>query len=146
MNVHVEIAHEATEELVAGLNHLLPQLSTNASPLSTKEVEVLVASPASVVLIARHEGRIVGSLTLVVFPIPTGLRAWIEDVVVDDAARGKGVGEALVNAAIEESRRRRVRSLDLTTRPSRDAAVRLYERLGFELRETNVYRFFLENR
>lgn len=144
MSVHVEIASLVTEELVESLNQLLPQLSTNAAPLTTEDVTELVASPATVVFIARDEGRIVGSLTLVVLPIPTGLRAWIEDVVVDGTARGAGVGEALTNAAIEESRRRHVRTIDLTTRPSREAANRLYARLGFELRETNVYRFSLE--
>ena len=143
MSVQVEIANEVTEELVAGLNHLLPQLSTSAPPLTTPDVEALVASPATIVFIARDGGQIVGSLTLVVFPIPTGLRAWIEDVVVDGSARGKGVGEALTTAAIEESRRRHVRSIDLTTRPTREAANRLYARLGFELRETNVYRLSL---
>jgi len=145
MSVHVEIADEATQELLEGLNELLPQLSTNAAPLTTADVEALVASPVTVLFVARDEGRIVGSLTLVVFAIPTGLRAWIEDVVVDGSARGAGVGEALTNAAIEESRRRHVRSIDLTTRPSREAANRLYARLGFELRETNVYRFFIED-
>lgn len=144
MSVHVEIANEVTDELVAGLNQLLPQLSTNASSLTATDVEALVASPATVVFVARDEERIVGSLTLVIFPIPTGLRAWIEDVVVDGSARGKGVGQALTNAAIEESRRRHVRSIDLTTRPSREAANRLYARLGFELRETNVYRYVIE--
>jgi ribosomal protein S18 acetylase RimI-like enzyme len=145
VSVEVEIANEATEELVTSLNQLLPQLSSNAAPLSVADVEALVTSPVTVVFIARADGRIVGSLTLVIFLIPTGLRAWIEDVVVDGAARAKGVGVALTNAAIEESRRRNVRSIDLTTRPSREAANRLYARLGFELRETNVYRFFLEN-
>jgi ribosomal protein S18 acetylase RimI-like enzyme len=144
MSVHVEIANEASEELVEGLNHLLPQLSTSAAPLVIADVADLIASPSISLFIAREDVRIVGSLTLVVFPIPTGLRAWIEDVVVDEAARGTGVGEALTYAAIEESRRRHVRSLDLTTRPSREAANRLYARLGFELRETNVYRFALE--
>ena len=145
MSVQVEIAREVTEELVEGLNFLLPQLSTNAAPLNTTDVAELLASPSTVVFVARDEGRIVGSLTLVVFPIPTGLRAWIEDVVVDETARGGGVGEALTNAAIEESRRRHVRSIDLTTRPSRGAANRLYARLGFERRETNVYRFLVED-
>ena len=143
MSVQIEIADQVTEELVTGLNHLLPQLSTSASPLTTREVEILVASPATVVFVARDEGHIVGSLTLVVFPIPTGLRAWIEDVVVDASARGKGVGEALTAAAIDESRRRHVRSIDLTTRPTREAANRLYARLGFVQRDTNVYRFTL---
>jgi ribosomal protein S18 acetylase RimI-like enzyme len=140
MSVHVDVVNEVTDDLVEGLNQLLPQLSTNATPLTTADIEELVASPATTVFIARDNGRIVGSLTLVVFPIPTGLRAWIEDVVVDGSARGAGIGEALTIAAIEESRRRHVRSLDLTTRPSREAANRLYARLGFELRETNVYR------
>jgi len=144
VSVTVEIAVEVTEELVTSLNQLLPQLSSNAAPLSAAEVEALVTSPATVVFVARDDGRIVGSLTLVVFSIPTGLRAWIEDVVVDEPARGKGVGEALTNAAIEESRRRKVRSIDLTTRPSREAANRLYAQLGFELRQTNVYRLSVE--
>lgn len=146
MSVKVEIVSEVTQELVAGLNHLLPQLSTSGTQLSATDVEELVGSSATTIFVARDAGRIVGSLTLVIFPIPTGRRAWIEDVVVDESARGNGVGEALTKAAIEESRRRHVRSIDLTTRPSREAANRLYSRLGFELRETNVYRFFLEDR
>jgi ribosomal protein S18 acetylase RimI-like enzyme len=139
MSVHVEIVDVATDELV-GLNELLPQLSMSAAPLTRADVEAFVESPVTAVFVARDGGRFVGSLTLVVFAIPTGLRAWIEDVVVDESARGAGVGEALTNAAIEESRRRHVRSIDLTTRPEREAANRLYARLGFELRETNVYR------
>jgi ribosomal protein S18 acetylase RimI-like enzyme len=145
VSVRVEIAGEVSDELVASLNQLVPQLSTNAAPLTASDVAALIASPATIVFIARDGGPIVGSLTLVVFPVPTGLRAWIEDVVVDSAARGRGVGEALTNAAIEESRRRGVRSIDLTTRPSRVVPTRLYARLGFELRETNVYRFSFED-
>ena len=94
--------------------------------------------------VARHEGRIVGTLTLAIFAIPTGRRAWIEDVVVDEAARGLGVGEQLTMAAVDEARRRGVRSVDLTSRPTREAANALYQKLGFGLRETNVYRFFVE--
>ncbi len=145
MSLRVDVVEAVTDELVASLNHLLPQLSTNATALRTADVEDLVASPMTTLFVARDEVRIVGSLTLVIFPIPSGRRAWIEDVVVDEAARGVGVGEALTTAAIEESRRRHVRSLDLTTRPSREAAIRLYERLGFERRDTSVYRFFLED-
>jgi ribosomal protein S18 acetylase RimI-like enzyme len=141
--VDIEIASAATPELVESLNHLLPQLSTSASPLSSSDVQSLVDASAVTLFVARSEEHIVGSLTLVIFPIPTGLRAWIEDVVVDESARGLGVGEALTRAAIEESRRRHVRSIDLTTRPTREAANRLYARLGFELRATNVYRFSL---
>ena len=90
------------------------------------------------------DGRIVGTLTLAVFPIPTGVRAWIEDVVVDDSARGSGVGDALVDAAVAKAGAAGAKTVDLTSRPSREAANRLYVRKGFELRTTNVYRFSLE--
>ncbi len=145
MSVRVSVVQESGDDLVEGLNRLLPQLSTTASPLTSAQVDELIRSEASTIFVARDGENIVGSLTLVVFPLPTGLRAWIEDVVVDESARGFGVGEALTLAAIDEARRREVRSIDLTTRPSREAANRLYARLGFVRRETNVYRFFLEN-
>lgn len=88
-------------------------------------------------------GEILGTLTLVVFTIPTGIRAWIEDVVVDDAARGRGVGAALNEAALDLARELGAVTVDLTSRPSREAANRLYVRLGFERRESNVYRYKL---
>jgi ribosomal protein S18 acetylase RimI-like enzyme len=103
----------------------------------------MVQSSATLVLVARVDGRIAGSLTLAMFRIPTGLRAWIEDVVVDGDARGNGVGEALNWFAIEEARKRGAVTVDLTSRPSREAANRLYQRLGFVARDTNVYRFTL---
>jgi len=96
-------------------------------------------------LIARDDERIVGSLTLVVFPIPTGVRAWIEDVVVDSSVRGKGVGEALNREALRIARNKGAVTVDLTSRPSREAANRLYQRLGFEKRDTNVYRYDLKD-
>jgi ribosomal protein S18 acetylase RimI-like enzyme len=86
----------------------------------------------------------VGSLTLAMFRIPTGVRAWIEDVVVDESARGRGVGEALTQEALGRARAAGARTVELTSRPSREAANRLYLRLGFEVRDTNVYRFSLE--
>jgi ribosomal protein S18 acetylase RimI-like enzyme len=103
----------------------------------------MISSPSTVVFIARVDGAIVGSLTLAVFRIPTGVRAWIEDVVVDGSARGHGVGEALNKAALDEARSRGAVTVDLTSRPSREAANRLYQRLGFVARETNVYRYTL---
>jgi ribosomal protein S18 acetylase RimI-like enzyme len=145
MSLSVEIVDEASDELVDALNQLLPQLSSTATTLTLSQLREFVESPSTTLLVARNDGEIVGTLTLVVFRIPTGLRGWIEDVVVDESARGAGVGEALTLAAIDEARRRGTRSLDLTTRPTRNAANRLYTRLGFALRETNVYRFFLED-
>jgi ribosomal protein S18 acetylase RimI-like enzyme len=108
-------------------------------------VEALVSSPALTFFVAMQEGIMVGTLTLVIFQIPTGLRAWIEDVVVDESARGLGVGAALTNAATDEAQRRGVRSVDLTSRPSREAANALYQKLGFVVRDTNVYRCSLES-
>ena len=105
----------------------------------------MIEHDASHLLIATDDasGAILGTTTLVAFPIPTGVRAWIEDVVVDDDARGTGAGAALTNYAIELASRLGAKTIDLTSRPSREAANRLYQRLGFELRETNCYRYTL---
>ena len=145
VTLSVEIVEAASHEVVDALNRLLPQLSSTATVLTLTELRDLVDSNSTTLFVARNEGKLVGTLTLVVFRIPTGLRGWVEDVMVDEAARGTGVGEVLTLAAIEEARRRGVRSIDLTTRPTRDAANRLYSRLGFERRETNVYRFSLDD-
>ncbi len=129
-------------EVLDALNALLPQLSSSATPVTADELAEMVASDASRLLVARNDdGAVVGSLTLVVFRIPTGVRGWIEDVVVDGAARGTGVGEALNRAAIDLAATLGARSVDLTSRPSREAANRLYQKLGFVPRETNVYRY-----
>jgi len=141
VSVVVEAVDVATTALVTALNGLLPQLSSNAQPLSLADLETLVHSPSTTLFVARNEDDVVGTLTLVVFPIPSGERAWIEDVVVDEGARGLGVGEALTRAALDVARSNGVRTVDLTSRPSREAANALYLKLGFERRETNVYRF-----
>jgi len=139
----VEIAQRVDDELVNAFAYLIPQLSSSNPPPSREQLTEMVQSPATLVLVARVDGRIAGSLTLAMFRIPTGLRAWIEDVVVDGDARGNGVGEALNLRAIEEARKRGAVTVDLTSRPSREAANRLYQRLGFVSRDTNVYRFTL---
>ena len=139
----VEIAGEATDEVLAALHRLIPQLSSSSAPITIAELRSIIDSDSSVLFIARVDVRIVGSLTLAVFRIPTGIRAWIEDVVVDENARGHGVGEALNRAALAEAKRRGAKTVDLTSRPSREAANRLYLRIGFVARETNVYRYDL---
>jgi ribosomal protein S18 acetylase RimI-like enzyme len=144
VSISVEIILESSDDLLSGLNRLLPQLSTTASPLDSAALAAIVDSSASTLFVAFDDGVIVGTLTLVIVSIPTGLRAWIEDVVVDEAARGAGVGAALSRAALEEARRRNVRSLELTSRPSREAANAMYVKLGFVQRNTNVYRFSFE--
>ena len=133
---------QVTDELLDAFAHLVPQLSSSSPPPGGQELQEIVDSKTSVLLVARDRaGTLVGSLTLALFRVPTGLRAWIEDVVVDESARGAGAGEALVAAALERAGAVGARSVDLTSRPSREAANRLYVRMGFELRTTNVYLF-----
>lgn len=139
--VTVEEATEVTPELVAAFAALVPQLSRSSPPPTTAELDDIVSSPATILLVARRDEEIVGSLTLVLFRIPTGMRAWVEDVVVDEGARGQGVGDALSREALRRAHSAGARTVDLTSRPSREAANRLYQRLGFKLRETNVYRW-----
>jgi ribosomal protein S18 acetylase RimI-like enzyme len=141
MSIQVEVIADITDEDLAAVNRLIPQLSRSAPPLSAEALKQIVSWDGNYLLIARNGDRVVGMLTLVTFPIPTGLRAWIEDVVVDEAARGQGVGAALTQEAVRQAQAVGARTVDLTSRPTRQAANRLYERLGFELRETNAYRF-----
>lgn len=103
-----------------------------------------MASPATRLLIVRDSGAIVGTLTLVMFETPTGIRAWVEDVVVDESARGRGAGQALTLEAVRIARAGGAKKVDLTSRPARAAAGQLYEKLGFRLRDTRVYRYLVE--
>lgn len=143
MTAEVTICETVTDEVVEAFARLIPQLSSSNPPPSRSQLEALVASEASTLFLARVEDAIVGSLTLATFRIPTGVRAWIEDVVVDESARGHGVGEALNRAALDRARAEGAITVELTSRPSREAANRLYQRLGFVTRDTNVYRFTL---
>lgn len=129
------------DEVVAAFGRLLPQLSSSAKPLTASDITALKTAPAITLLLARCEGVIAGMLTLVMFPLPTGLRAWIEDVVVDEQFRGRGAGEELSREAVRIARAAGVRTVDLTSRPSRQAAGRLYERIGFKQRDSRVYRY-----
>ena len=141
MSIVVEVIADSTDDNLTAVNRLIPQLSRSAPPLTTEALEKIVSWDGNRLLIARSGDQVVGMLTLVMFPIPTGLRAWIEDVVVDESARGQGVGAALTQEAIRLAQAVGARTVDLTSRPSRQAANRLYERLGFELRDTRAYRF-----
>ena len=134
-------ATQVDDELTAAFQHLLPQLSPTARIPTRAQIQEMIDSPAVTLLLARAEGGLVGMLTLVAFRTPTGQHAWIEDVVVDEAARGKGIGEALTRAALERAKTMGVGVVNLTSRPAREAANRLYVRLGFQLRHTNVYFF-----
>ncbi|MFC5820740.1 GNAT family N-acetyltransferase [Nonomuraea harbinensis] len=142
MSVVIEAVREASDEVVAAFGRLLPQLSAGAA-IDREAVERVVGSEGNTVLAARAGGVVVGLLTLVIYPLASGVRARIEDVVVDGAARGQGVGAALTGRALELARERGARTVDLTSRPEREAANRLYERAGFRRRDTASYRVVL---
>jgi len=140
--MEISLLTEVTDEVVEAFTRLLPQLSSSAVIPTRGELQEIADHDSF--FIARDPdsgGRIVGSLTLVTFRIPTGVRSWIEDVVVDTAMRGKGIGEALTRAALQRAAELGAKTVDLTSRPSREAANRLYQRVGFELRQTNLYRY-----
>jgi ribosomal protein S18 acetylase RimI-like enzyme len=141
MSIEVEAVRQVTDELVEACRRLLPQLSSSAAPLRADDLARIVDHQANTLFVARNQGVIVGMLTLVTFPLPSGLRARIEDVVVDQNARGQGVGTTLTMAAIDLAQEQGARSVDLTSRASRVAANRLYQQLGFQLRDSNVYRY-----
>lgn len=141
--VTIEIATDATPELAAAFARLIPQLSKSSPPPDVAELAEMIASDSADVLLAREGDTIHGTLTLITFRIPTGVRSWIEDVVVDDSARGKGVGDMLNRFALDLAKSKGAKTVDLTSRPSREAANRLYQRIGFKERETNIYRYEL---
>ncbi|MCX4548955.1 GNAT family N-acetyltransferase [Streptomyces sp. NBC_01387] len=144
MSVEIEAVHEVTDELVRAFTRLLPQLSSTARPLDREALAALASVDTQTLLVARVDGEVAGTLTLVVSPLPSGRRAHVEDVVVDTAARGHGVGRALIEHALGVAEAAGARTVDLTSRPSREAANRLYERVGFRRRESNVYRYAFE--
>lgn len=145
MAVSISEAHEVDLDLVSAFARLVPVLSSSSPPPDADQLAEILANPGATLFVARSDDNvIVGTLTLVVFRIPTGLRAWIEDVIADPAAAGQGIGAALSQAALDKARELGCRTVDLTSRPSREAANHIYKKLGFEARDTNVYRLELE--
>ena len=135
----IEQVTEASDELVAAFARLVPQLSPDRAGPTLAELAEVVAAPGTVLLVARDGGELVGTLTLLLYRVPTGVRGWIHDVVVDEATRGRGIGEALTVEALQLAEAAGAASVHLTTRPQREAANRLYSRLGFTQHATNVY-------
>jgi ribosomal protein S18 acetylase RimI-like enzyme len=143
VTIEIQAARAVSQELVSAFGRLLPQLDPSAAPLDAAALEALVRWPGNHLLVARVEGEIAGVLMLVMFPIATGKQARIEDVVVDVASRGLGIGAALTREAMRLAQAAGAHAVDLTSHPSREAANRLYQRLGFQRSDTNVYWFAL---
>ena len=140
-------ATAVTDGLVEAFGLLFPQL-TALKPLDLESLRAALSNPSTTIFLARdmaQSGRIVGTATMVLCRTPLCLRAWLEDVVVDESVRGKGTGTLLCQAVIDRARAAGAVTLNLTSEPSREAANRLYCRLGFDQRQTNVYRYFLQN-
>ena len=140
--MQIDIVTQADEELRGAFQRLIPQLTNNNPAPSLNDLTALVRDSSSTLMVTRNEhGEIVGALTLTVYRVPTGIRSIIEDVIVDNSARGQGIGEALMNRAIEVAREKGASNISLTCNPMRAAANRLYQRLGFKQRETNSYQY-----
>ena len=142
--MRIDIVTQADAELYEAFQRLVPQLTDNNPPPSLDDLTDLVRDASSTLIIARDDSdKIVGALTLSVYRVPTGIRSIIEDVIVDNAARGQGIGEALMARAIEIAREKGAKNISLTSNPMREAANRLYLRVGFKKRETNAYQMKL---
>lgn len=138
--MQIELADRINDELFDALTRLLPQLKISSPRLTRDDLSVLLSSDAVTLLTARDDaGAILGVLTLIVYRVPTGVRARIEDVVVDESARGRGVAVELVQRALEIARAKGADGVALTSNPRREAANRLYQKVGFKKWETNVY-------
>jgi ribosomal protein S18 acetylase RimI-like enzyme len=142
--ITIEVVNDVSDELIEAFARLIPQLSSSGCQPGAEGLGKIVFSTATLLYIARDSERqneIVGTLTLAIYHIPTGTKAWIEDVVVDEGARGKRIGELLCQAALDQAKSAGAKGVDLTSRPARVAANRLYQRMGFQLRKTNSYRY-----
>jgi ribosomal protein S18 acetylase RimI-like enzyme len=138
----IQIVQTADEELYDAFQRLIPQLTYNNPPPSLNDLADLVQDASSTLMVARDDrGQIVGALTLTVYRVPTGIRSIIEDVIVDTSARGQGIGDALMKYAINLARDKGAQNISLTSNPMREAANRLYLRMGFKKRETNAYQY-----
>jgi ribosomal protein S18 acetylase RimI-like enzyme len=142
--MQVDVVTKADDELYEAFQRLVPQLTNNNPPPSLNDLAALVRDSSSTLMVARNEkGEIIGALTLTVYRVPTGIRSIIEDVIVDNSARGQGIGEALMLRAIEIAKEKGASNISLTSNPLREAANRLYLRVGFKKRETNAYQMKL---
>lgn len=141
--MQIEILSDVDNKIITAFNRLMQQLSSNYKPIAKEYLIDIINSSNIIIFVAKENETIIGSLSLVFYNIPTGMKAWVEDVVIDQSVRGKGVGKALIEQAIFYAKQSGASKLDLTSSPERVAANKLYQKLNFEKRETNVYRLML---
>src|SRR6202158_5762333 len=141
--VRIEAVTEATPEVHAALAHLLPQLNPQLPIPTMERLQAIISDTADNLLLARDGQTIVGTTTVIVYTTPFWIKARLDEVVVDESARGKGVGAALVEASLDVARRKGAEVAELQSGVQREAANRLYQRIGFKLRESNLYRIVL---
>ncbi|WP_110310281.1 GNAT family N-acetyltransferase [Dysgonomonas alginatilytica] len=143
--MEIERLVSVSDEVVESLGKLLIQLSPNGKSPTREYLHEMLSLSNIFLFLAKEDGKIIGTFTLVLYKIPTGIKASIEDVVVDVDMRGKQIGEKMIRFAIDYAGTQLgVTKIDLTSSPSRIAANALYQKLGFVKRETNVYRFKLK--
>lgn len=145
--MHIEKVLNVTDELRTAMQRLIPQLGIHKAPPTSDELSALLNSDNSSLIVAREpdeNGEIVGMLNLTIYRVPTGVRSIVEDVVVDEKMRGRGIGNALVQHAIDLAREAGANGVSLTSNPQREAANHLYQSMGFELRKTNPYFYKLK--
>lgn len=143
-DISIKEIQKLTKEIYNEIKNLLAQLTSAEISLTQRDLERIIASQNSIIFVAmdkKTNEKIVGILTLVIIDIPTGMLARIEDVVVDKDVRGMGIGETITTAAIQKAKELGITKIDLTSNPKREAANRLYQRLGFKERVTNIYRY-----
>ena len=138
--IRIHVAESLTDDDLAAIERLLPQLSSSAT-FDRARVVAMLEHDGTDLILARANGRLVGMATLASFPLPSGLRGHLDDVVVDQSLRGRGIARLLLEAVIELARERRLRTLDLTSRPKRESAIRLYEAVGFQRRDSMLMRY-----
>jgi ribosomal protein S18 acetylase RimI-like enzyme len=137
----IEVVKQFDPSLLQAVASLLPQLTSSGRTMTAAELRAMIASPLTTLFIAKDEDKIVGMISLAVVQMPTGLRSYLEDLVIDSAYRQRGAATALLQAAIDLARSSGARTLNMTSRSSRTEAIRLYERLGFRRRDTNAFRY-----
>ena len=146
--MYIEEVSEVTQELLDAIQRLIRQLSAHKTAPTRDELIALVNSESSTLLIARvpdEKNTIVGMLTLAIYRVPTGIRSIVEDVVVDESMRRRGIAQALIRRAIELAREAGASGVSLTSNSQRVAANRLYQSIGFKRRETNAYSYDLKH-